>query len=135
MMSMHFIPKITLFHCINALADAENLPPAAFNGYQLKTVKLPCSALVKDIFLLRAFEAGADGVLVLMCPQGTCRQIEGNVRAAKRIAWVQGILNDIGLGAGRLSLSHIRHGDTADAAQILFDTANQLKRLGPSPAV
>ncbi len=101
---------------------------------ELKVVKLPCSAMVKDIFLLRAFEAGADGVAVMVCPEGTCRHVEGNIRAQKRVAWVKKLLDEIGVGGDRLALHNIPHGDKTEATEIINKTAEQLAELGPNPA-
>jgi F420-non-reducing hydrogenase iron-sulfur subunit len=133
-MNKIFLPKITVFHCINTFGKADDLMLMAKDSFELKNVQLPCSAMVKDIFLLRAFEAGSDGVAVFVCPEGTCRYIEGNLRAKKRVAWVQKLLDEIGLGAERLSLYNINHGDTMTAAQIIKTKAHRLKILGPNPA-
>lgn len=90
--------------------------------------------MVKDVFLLRAFESGADGVVVLVCPQGQCRYVEGNIRAKKRVAWIKNLLDDIGIDGRRLSLSNIADGDTAAATQIMDDVLKNLAELGPNPA-
>ena len=90
--------------------------------------------MVKDVFLLRAFEAGADGVVVLVCPQGQCRYVEGNIRAKKRVAWVQNLLDEIGIDGRRLSLTNIAAGDTAAATQIIDDVLKNLAEVGPNPA-
>jgi len=90
--------------------------------------------MVKDVFLLRAFEAGADAVVVLVCPEGQCRYVEGNIRAKKRVAWVQNLLDDIGIDGRRLSLSNIAAGDTAEATQIIDDAVKNMAELGPNPA-
>jgi len=134
-MDKKFIPKITVFHCINAFTENTPLPFVGGNDVELKFIKLPCSSMVKDVFLLRAFEAGADGVVVLVCPEGQCRYVEGNIRAKKRVAWVKNLLDDIGIDGGRLSLSNIAAGDTAAATQIIDDALKNLAELGPNPAV
>jgi coenzyme F420-reducing hydrogenase delta subunit len=63
-------------------------------------------------YLLKAFEKGADGVMVLTCGPNECRQLEGNLRASKRAAAVDGILEEIGLGAGRIVVFAKDHEDT-----------------------
>ncbi|MBW1959411.1 MAG: hydrogenase iron-sulfur subunit [Deltaproteobacteria bacterium] len=133
-MDKKFIPKITVFHCINAFADNTPLPFVGGNDVEIKFIKLPCSSMVKDVFLLRAFEAGADGVVALVCPEGQCRYVEGNIRAKKRVAWVKNLLDDIGIDGRRLSLSNIAAGDTAAATQIIEDTLKNLAELGHNPA-
>jgi len=123
-----------VFHCINAFADNTPLPFVGGNDVEIKFIKLPCSSMVKDVFVLRAFEAGADGVVVLVCPEGQCRYVEGNIRAKKRVAWVKNLLDDIGIDGRRLSLSNIAAGDTAAATQIIEDTLKNLAELGHNPA-
>ena len=68
-MKKKFKPTITVFYCINTLFEEVSLLAGGENNYGLKTVKLPCSGMVKDVFLLKAFEAGADAVVVLVCPE------------------------------------------------------------------
>ena len=49
----NFEPSITLFHCINALSEGDVLSSGGEDNFELKSAKLPCSGMVKDIFLLR----------------------------------------------------------------------------------
>jgi len=129
-----FVPKITIFHCINSFTETK----AALGGTEKKAdltfVKMPCSSMVKDVFLLRAFEADADAVIVLVCPEGQCRFIEGNIRAKKRTAWVGKLLDDIGLDGRRLSLHHVKSGDRTDISDVISEVIDCLKDMGPSPA-
>jgi F420-non-reducing hydrogenase iron-sulfur subunit len=133
-MTENFKPKITLFHCINAFGDADELFLNGNKNYDIKTVKMACSSMVKDVFLLRAFEAGADAVIVMVCPEGQCRYVEGNIRAKKRVAWVRNLLDDIGLDGRRLSLTHMDAGDNAAAIRTMDDVVKKLAELGPNPA-
>jgi F420-non-reducing hydrogenase iron-sulfur subunit len=134
-MAENYKPKITLFHCINTFGDAAEVFLTGRENCEIKTVKMPCSSMVKDVFLLRAFEAGSDAVVVLVCPEGQCRFLEGNIRAKKRVAWVRNLLDEIGLNAKRLSLSNISSGDKITAGQIIDDVLKNLAELGPNPAV
>jgi coenzyme F420-reducing hydrogenase delta subunit len=134
-MTENFKPKITLFHCINAFGDADELSVNVNQPCEIKTVKMACSSMVKDVFLLRAFEAGADAVIVMVCPEGQCRHIEGNLRAKKRVAWVGDLLDEIGLDHRRLSLVHMTAGDQAAVIQTMNDVVKKLAELGPNPAV
>lgn len=134
-MAENYKPKITLFHCINTFGDAAEAFLTGKNNCEIKTVKMPCSSMVKDVFLLRAFEAGSDAVVLLVCPEGKCRFLEGNIRAKKRVAWVRNLLDEIGLNGQRLSLSNISSGDKITASQIIDDVLKNLAELGPNPAV
>ncbi len=134
-MTENFTPKITLFHCIKAFDDTAELFLTGKDTCEIQTVKMPCSSMVKDVFLLRAFEAGSDAVVVLVCPEGQCRFLEGNIRAKKRVAWVRNLLDEIGLNGQRLSLSNISSGDKITASQIIDDVLKNLAEVGPNPAV
>jgi len=133
-MDKNFKPKITLFHCINTFSDGASLPIAAEVDCELQSVKLPCSSMVKDVFLLRAFEAGSDAVIVLVCPEGQCRYVEGNLRAKKRVIWVKKLLDEIGLDGRRLSIFNVSSEDEGTAVRILQKIRSDLADLGPNPA-
>jgi len=133
-MDHEFTPKITVFHCINTFGEGDASPLAGGEKFVSKFVKLPCSSMVKDVFLLRAFEAGADAVVVLVCPEGTCRYVEGNLRAKKRVRWVKALLDDIGLNGKRLSLYHLHPGDSSAADRIVQEVLGEVTVLGRNPA-
>jgi len=127
--------KVTIFHCINVFGEGDALPvAAAADNAEINFVKLPCSSMVKDVFLLRAFEAGADVVAVLVCAEGACRYVEGNLRAKKRVKWVKALLDEIGLDGRRLALFNVTAGDTLAAEQFIRDASSLAAVLGTNPA-
>jgi len=130
----NFRPKITIFHCINAFNDKRTSPLTSGDGFETHIVKLPCSSMVKDVYLLRAFEAGADAVVVLVCPERQCRHLEGNIRAKKRVERLKNLLDEIDFDSRRLSIFNLALGDEAAAAEIIQKTLAELADLGPSPA-
>ena len=125
--------KVTIFHCINVFGDGDALPVEAEDGVALNFVKMPCSSMVKDVFLLRAFEAGADVVAVLVCAEGACRYVEGNLRAKKRVQWVKALLDEIGLDGRRLALFNVTAADTLTTVQFIREACSLAAALGPSP--
>lgn len=126
--------RITLFHCINTFGEGDSVTFTDAERIEPSFVKMPCSSIVKDVFLLRAFEAGADAVIVMVCPEGACRYVEGNLRAKKRVAWVKALLDEIGLGGDRLSLFNIASGDAAAADRCVGEALSKLAVLGKNPA-
>ncbi len=133
-MNKQFKPKITLFHCINSFDESASLSLTSENNFEIKIVRLPCSSMVKDVFLLRSFESGSDGVLVLVCPEDQCRYVEGSIRAKKRVERVQNMLDEIGLDGRRLSIRNISSGNKAATDKIIQETVAVLTDLGPNPA-
>jgi F420-non-reducing hydrogenase iron-sulfur subunit len=73
-------------------------------GPQIMFFPLPCSGRIEPLHLLRALESGADKVYLITCPEGACRFREGNIRARKRLAFAQGLIEEIGLKRERLEL-------------------------------
>lgn len=132
-----FKPKITLFHCINTFGDADDLPidpDGSKESFELKAVKLPCSSMIKDIYLMKAFESGSDAVAVLVCPKDACRYVEGVVRAEKRTAFIRKVLDEIGVGGDRLFLFSVPHGNLEKAAARIREVVDGAVALGPNPA-
>jgi coenzyme F420-reducing hydrogenase delta subunit len=104
--------NIYLFHCSNSL-DTEVLrrsfSESGLND-RLKTISLPCSGKLELIYLLKAFESGADGVVLITCRPGECRYLEGNLRAEKRTGAVRTLLEEIGLDKERMKLIQQKDG-------------------------
>ena len=126
-----FRPKITVFHCFNALDSAACVDSSEFD---IHSIKMPCSGMTRGVFLLRAFEAGADAVIVMVCPEGSCKYVEGNIRAGKRVVRVKKILDEIGLDDRRLNIYHVSENDYQAVESIINQTVSELAVLGPNPA-
>jgi len=133
-MGKQFKAKITVFYCINTFDSGTPVPTIGGDGVEVRFVKLACSSMVKDVFLLRAFEMGADAVIVLVCPEGQCRYVEGNLRAYKRVVWVQKLLDEVGIDGKRLSLVNVSSEDKGAAARVVEKVKEDLIELGPNPA-
>lgn len=73
-------------------------------GKRIRFFPLPCSGRIDALHLMRALESGADKVYVVTCPEGACHYREGNLRANKRVAYAQGLIEEIGLDRDRLEL-------------------------------
>jgi F420-non-reducing hydrogenase iron-sulfur subunit len=126
-----FKPKITVFHCfnaINSIADSVNV------NCDVTEIKMPCSSITREVFLLRAFEAGADAVVVLVCAKGSCHYIEGNIRAGKRVARMKKLLDEIELDGRRLNIFFIPQGDQTALNRAINQTTDNLATLGPNAA-
>jgi F420-non-reducing hydrogenase iron-sulfur subunit len=123
--------QITVFHCVNALSNLE-LP--VYEDCEIRSIKLPCSSMSREITFLKAFEAGADAVVVLTCSEGSCHYLQGNLRAAKRVARVKKLLDEIGLDGHRLNIFHIPQNDQQAVDFIIDQIVYGLTKLGPNPA-
>jgi coenzyme F420-reducing hydrogenase delta subunit len=92
---------IHLFYCANSVTESElHDLQAQLGGDGLQMLSLPCSGKATIPYLLKAFEKGADGVVVCTCPVAQCKHLEGNLRASKRAEAVEALLDEIGFGKG-----------------------------------
>lgn len=130
-MEKTFKANITLFHCINAFTEKASL---STDRAEVKIIKMPCSGMITEVYLLKAFEAGADAVAIIVCPEGACRYTEGNIRAGKRMKKTQAVLDEIGVKGSRLSMHQAKASDASSAGNIISGILNDLKELGPNPA-
>jgi F420-non-reducing hydrogenase iron-sulfur subunit len=116
--------KLMVFHCFNALGNTSFLEDT---DCEIKSIKMPCSGMTREVFLLRAFEAGADEVVVLVCPEGSCDYVQGNIRARKRVERVKKLLDEIGIGSEHLNIYNIPRQDLSAAEKIINETKSRLK--------
>jgi coenzyme F420-reducing hydrogenase delta subunit len=103
--------KTYVFYCSNHL-DAGQFAGLC-RGLQrdnVKTIGLPCSGKVDVPYLIKAFETGADGVVIATCKKSECRHFEGSPRAHKRAEAVESLLEEIGMEAGRMAVVECAEG-------------------------
>ena len=67
-------------------------------------IVVPCTGRLQPEHLLKAFESGASLVCVIACQDDNCHYVEGCRRAGKRLDYVRGLLDQIGLGGDRLAM-------------------------------
>jgi coenzyme F420-reducing hydrogenase delta subunit len=104
-----FEPKILGFLCTWCSYTGADLAGTARLHYpsNLRAVRVPCSGRVAPELILRAFDQGADGVLVLGCHIGECHYDNGNHRTAKRVPVLKALLSFAGLEPERLRLDWV----------------------------
>ena len=73
----------------------------------MEFIGLPCAGKLDPDFLLKALSLGADGVLVLACPEENCRSHHGNTYARDRLAEARDYLEEAGIDGRRLRFEHI----------------------------
>jgi len=94
---------------------------------------LPCTGRIDESLLLKAFENGADGVMVIGCLEGDCHYVNGNIRARARVERVYQILDQIKIGPDRVRMYNLSAGEGAKFAAFTSEFVDQIQNLGPSP--
>ena len=91
-----------------------------------------CTGRVDLAFVLRAFQQGADGVIIGGCWPGECHYVtEGNYDALANMHLCRKLLRHIELDPERLRLEWISAAEGSRFAEIMSDFAATLRDLGP----
>ena len=130
-----FEPKIIAFCCHYCSYAAADLAGSMRLQYptNIKIIKIPCTGKIDVMYLLSAFEEGADGVMVAGCEEGSCHFINGNIRAKKKVQYTKKILDEIGIGGERLEMYNLSAAMGHRFAEITREMTERIKKLGPSP--
>lgn len=122
--------KLYLFYCSNSLdQDQLSVCCCEMGCNEVKAISLPCSGKVNIPYLVKAFETGADGVVIVTCKQNECRNIEGNMRAQKRAEAVESLLEEIGMGNGRMEVIRFKEDGIEQVISELKDFCAQVSNL------
>ena len=99
----------------------------------VKIIKVPCTGRVDNLLILKAFESGVDGVYLAGCLEGECHFLKGNLRAKKRVQYVKGLLEEVGLGEGRIEMYNMSSAQGQRFAEVAREMTEKIRALGPSP--
>jgi F420-non-reducing hydrogenase iron-sulfur subunit len=81
--------------------------------------------------MMDAFEKGADGVLILGCPEGDCHYQDGNYEAKKRVNLLRRILEPMGIEKERIRIELSMDPEGRRIPQLMKEMKKELAKLGP----
>jgi len=128
-------PTIVVFACnwcSYAGADTAGVSRIQHQPH-FRIIRVMCSWPVHPGFVLRAFERGADGVLVSGCHFGDCHYVSGNERAVEQFEITRNLLRRLGIEEGRIRLEWISAAEGTRFAAVINEFTDQVRALGPSP--
>lgn len=129
--------RITAVCCQNALYSAAD--EAAGNVERPRAagvilIEVPCSGRIDAIFMLKAFDKGADGVVIIACKPDVCTTIEGSARMGRRVVKVRKLLVEAGLEAERLEVVYVDGPSLKKLPGMLSEFTKKIEKMGPSAA-
>ena len=91
-----------------------------------------CGGRVDLAFVFRAFEKGADGVLICSCWPGECHYVpEGNYNAASMTSLGKKLLEHAGINPDRFKLQWVTASEGIRFADTVTEFTNTVRELGP----
>jgi F420-non-reducing hydrogenase iron-sulfur subunit len=135
MMMDEFEPKIVGFFCNWCSYRGADLAGTSRAKYppNVRVIRVMCSGRVNEALILKAFAAGADGVLVSGCHPGDCHYQKGNLSARRRITGLKSLLKATGIESDRLRLEWISASEGPKVAETVTSFTRTIKQLGLSP--
>jgi F420-non-reducing hydrogenase iron-sulfur subunit len=130
---MSWKPRIVAFccnWCAYAGADLAGISRRQYSP-DIRILRVMCSGRVDPALILKCFEDGADGVMVLGCHPGDCHYLTGNEEAQRRIESTKGLLGLLGIDSRRLMLEWISASEGERFARTVDEFVFNVSGLGP----
>jgi coenzyme F420-reducing hydrogenase delta subunit len=134
--TVDFEPRIMAFVCNWCtytgadLAGTSRLRMAS----NVRIIRLPCTGRIDHMFIVKAFERGADGVIVSGCHPADCHYTAGNYHARRRFTVFRELMSFMGIDPGRVTFSWVSASEGAKWKDVVDDTVARVRGLGPFAA-
>ena len=96
----------------------------------VKIIRVPCSCRVDPTFILRAFQRGADGVLICGCHPGDCHYTTGNYYTRRRMTLLFSMLSYLGIEKERTRVEWVSAAEGAKFAKTVNEFTAAVAALG-----
>jgi len=128
-----FEPRVVGFLCNWCSYAGANLAGTSRIQYapNIRIIRVPCSGRVDPLFVVKAFQAGADGVMVLGCHPGDCHYRDGNYYARRRFTLMHAFLTSLGIDECRLKIDWVSAAEGRRFAEVVTEFTEQLSQMGP----
>lgn len=128
-----FEPKIIGFLCNWCSYTGADLAGTSRLQYppNIRIIKVMCSGRINPQFVLKAFQEGADGVLVSGCHPGDCHYISGNYHARRKLTLLRDLMGLMGVEPERFQVSWVSASEGHKFAEVVTQFTEEVKRLGP----
>lgn len=127
-------PKIAAFlcnWCSYAGADLAGVSRLQY-GANIRVIRVPCSGRINPLYILKALQNGADGVLVSGCHPGDCHYISGNLAARRKFILIKNLLEYVGLEPERVQFSWVSASEGQRFAALINKVIADVKKVGPA---
>jgi coenzyme F420-reducing hydrogenase delta subunit len=126
-------PTITAFICNWCAAGAADLAGDSQLQYSpgVHLVKVPCVGRINPLYIVKALQKGADGVLVAGCHPGDCHFISGNLVQRRKFGVIKKYLGYLGINPDRVQFSWVSASEGTRFANLINKLVNDVQKLGP----
>jgi len=131
---MNYKPTIVAFLCNWCSYTGADLAGTSRLHYapNIRIIRVMCSGRIEPAFVLKAFQQGADGVLVCGCHPGDCHYHEGNYKCLRRFKLLEKFISQMGIEKDRLQLEWISASEGKQFAELVNNMTKTMLAIGPS---
>jgi F420-non-reducing hydrogenase iron-sulfur subunit len=97
----------------------------------VRLIRVMCSGRIDPMFIIKAFERGADGVIVSGCHPGDCHYTAGNYHARRRFAIFRELMIFMGIDPRRVTFSWVSASEGGKWKDVVSETVERVRALGP----
>lgn len=128
-----FRPRIVAFLCNWCSYAGADLAGTIRRKYRadVRVIRVPCSGRVDPSFIIKAFERGADGVIVGGCHPGDCHYVSGNYNARRRFYTIRKLLDFMGIESERFQVTWCSASEAEKWAGVVNEVCDLVEKLGP----
>ena len=132
-MEEKFEPKIAAFVCNWCTYTGADLAGTSRLKQETnaRLIRVPCTGRIDPVFIIKAFENGADGVLISGCHPGDCHYSVGNFHARRRWILFKNLLDFIGIDSTRLYFSWVSASEGKKWVDIVDGVIDAVRAKGP----
>ena len=129
----NFEPKIIAFLCNWCSYAGADLTGTSRIQYpaNIRIIRVPCSGRINPQYIIKALQAGADGVLVSGCHPGDCHYISGNLFARRKFTLLKSLLDYIGIEEQRVQFTWVSASEGQRFADVITEVVRNVKEVGP----
>jgi F420-non-reducing hydrogenase iron-sulfur subunit len=131
-----FEPRITAFVCNWCTYTGADLAGTSrlHMASNVRIIRLPCTGRIDPLFVIKAFERGADGVIVSGCHPADCHYTAGNYHARRRFAVFHDLMGFVGVDPARITFSWVSASEGAKWRDVVNDAVSKVREIGPFTA-
>ena len=131
-----FEPRITAFVCNWCTYTGADLSGTSrlHMAANVRIIRLPCTGRIDPMFIVKAFERGADGVIVSGCHPADCHYTSGNYHARRRFTVFRELAAFLGIDPDRMTFSWVSASEGAKWRDVVNETVARVRELGPFDA-
>lgn len=128
-----FEPKIVAFVCNWCTYAGADLAGTSRTKYasNVRIIRFPCTGRIDFMLLIKAFENGADGIIVSGCHPNDCHYTSGNFHARRRWIIFRSVLDFIGFETDRITFSWVSAAEGTKWAQLVDEVTENIRDKGP----